>query len=499
MNKRIKRVAALALGTVLLAGSSMVVSAREDNFTYNYDWWGDVQDSPDFYTVADVYTSVDFGLDLNMRAPEGLCAVGNLVYICDTGNNRIIELERTSVKEFQLNRIIDSFKGDVEVNTFSGPTDIAVSEEGNFYIADKGNSRIVMLDQDLNYVMAFVKPDDASLDEKLVFQPAKIDIDTAGRVYCVADGINKGLIKYENTGEFSQYVGANKVSFDWADYIWKKLATQEQRLLMSSFVPTEYDNLYIDYEGFIYVCSMDLDETKLKSGEVNAVRKLNLMGNDILVKNGEWDVYGDLYMGDGGGYEGPSDFIDVTTMDNDVYVCLDNNRGRCFGYNDQGEMMFAFGGNGNMDGYLRRPAAIDHMDYDLLVLDSLDCSLTLYIPTDFGSLVYQAMNQFDAGDYDASGETWQQVMNMNGNYDQAYIGIGRALLRQDRYREAMDYFELKYDAENYSKAYQQYRKEWVEDHIVVIIIVLLAVFLIPMSIGKVKAIKREIDVADIFR
>ncbi len=63
----------------------------------------------------------------------------------------------------------------------------------------------------------------------------------------------------------------------------------------------------------------------------------------------------------------------------------------------------------------------------------------------------------------------------------------------------MDYFELKYDEDNYSRAYKQYRKEWVEEHIVVIVIVILAVFLIPMSIGKVKRIKHEIDIADIFR
>ena len=35
----------------------------------------------------------------------------------------------------------------------------------------------------------------------------------------------------------------------------------------------------------------------------------------------------------------------------------------------------------------------------------------------------------------------------------------------------MDYFELKYDEDNYSKAYKQYRKQWVEDNIVVIVIV----------------------------
>ena len=89
-------------------------------------------------------------------------------------------------------------------------------------------------------------------------------------------------------------------------------------------------------------------------------------------------------------------------------------------------------------------------------------------------------------------------MKQNGNYDLAYIGIGRALLRQKQYKEAMRYFELKYDDDNYSKAYKQYRKIWVEDHIVWIVVILLALFLIPMSIGKVKKIRHEIDTADIF-
>ena len=151
-----------------------------------------------------------------------------------------------------------------------------------------------------------------------------------------------------------------------------------------------------------------------------------------------------------------------------------------------------------MDGYFRRPAAIDHMGYDLLVLDSLDCAVTLFTPTEFGSLVYDAIDQFDDGKYEESGNTWRQVMNMDGNYDLAYIGIGRSLLRQEEYHEAMDYFELKYDADNWSKAYKQYRKEWVEEHIVIIIIVLLAVVLIPLGIGKFKALKHEIDTADIF-
>ena len=152
-----------------------------------------------------------------------------------------------------------------------------------------------------------------------------------------------------------------------------------------------------------------------------------------------------------------------------------------------------------MDGYFRYPVALEHMGQDLLVLDSQDCAITLFTPTEFGRLVYQAIDQFDDGEYAASGETWQKVMDLNGNYDLAYIGIGRSLLRQERYHEAMEYFELKYDDENYSKAYKQYRKEWVEEHIVVIFIVVFAVLIVPLAIGKVKKIKHEIDTADIFR
>lgn len=502
MKRIMKTIGALALGAVVLTLPAMEVSASttvERSYTYNYDYWGDVQDSADFYTVARVFTASDLGLDQNFNSPQGMYVQGDMVYICDTGNNRIIQMQRVDTVKFEVVRIINSIKGNVEVKELSGPTDIAISEENNIFIVDRGNGRILKLDQDLNYLLQFDLPVDSTVSADMNFQPSKIVVDTAERVYCIATGINQGLCKYEADGVFSGFVGATKVTFDWVDYIWKRLATQEQRVRMESFVPTAYDNIYIDHEGFIYACAGGQDENDLDSGAADAIRKLNLMGDDILVRNGEYNPIGDLYFGEGGGFEGPSYFTDVTVLDNDIYVCLDRNRGRLFGYDDQGKMVFALGGNGNMDGYFNRPAAIEHMDHDLLVLDNRDCSLTLFIPTEFGSLVYTAMEQFDDGDYEASGENWLKAMEMNGNYDLAYIGIGRSLLRQERYREAMDYFELKYDDENYSKAYKQYRKEWVEDHIVIIVIVLLLLFLIPLSIGRIKEIKHEIDIADIFR
>ena len=127
-------------------------------------------------------------------------------------DNRIIEAKRTALENIEVVRIIDSFKGDVDVTTFNNPTDVAISEEGNFFIADQGNARVLKLDKDFNYLMQFDKPVDNTLDPAMVFAPNKIVIDPAERVYWIASGINKGLIKYENDGTFSGFVGATEVS-----------------------------------------------------------------------------------------------------------------------------------------------------------------------------------------------------------------------------------------------------------------------------------------------
>ena len=509
MIKQITRIGAFALATATLVAAVTVlvptapVQAADRSYTYNYDYWGDVQDSPDLYSVCKVFTSSDLKLEKKLLNPQGLYVHDRSVFICDTGNNRIIELERTARESLEVKRIIDSVSG-VEPATLAGPTDIAISEEGNVFIADKGNARILKCDSDLNYISEYLKPNDATLDQSIPFAPNKLVVDSAERVYCIATGINKGLIKYEEDGSFSGFVGATPASYDFKQYIWKKFATQEQLAKMEAFVPTEYDNIFMDRRGFIYACTGSVSEEDLKAGKADAVRQLNLLGDDILVRNGvyydgKFPVYGDLYMGDGGGYKGPSYFSDVTCFENDVFVCLDKNRGRLFSYDDQGKLVFCCGGNGNMDGYFRMPVAMDHMDYDLLVLDQLDCAITLFTQTDFGAQVFEAMDLFDQGKYNESQHVWEEVIRTDGNYDLAYIGIGRAYLRQKDYKKAMEYFELKYDADNYAKAYRQYRKIWVEEHIVAIVVVIVLLLVIPLVIGRYRYLKYKFETSDAFK
>lgn len=498
MKRRMKSliaVVAMACFTML----SSVTAFAEECYTYNYDYWADAQYSPDAYSVVGVYTSVELGLDKKFNSPTGMFVSGNKIYVCDTGNNRIVEIQRNSLESFEVVRIIEEFQGSVDVNTLSGPTDICVDSKGYLYISDKGNSRILKLDQDLNYVMEFAKPSDATFDQSLSFLPDKIVVDSIGRVFCIADNVNKGLIKYDEEGVFTGFTGASEVTYDWTDYIWKKLSTQAQKSALESFVPTEYDNVFMDSDEFIYACTTNVSSAGLDAGTAKPIRRLNMMGKDILIQNGNYFVIGDIYWGEGGGYSGPSLITDVTALDNGIYFGLDKVRGRLFGYDTQGNLLYAFGGNGNVDGYFKQPIAVDHMDNDLLVLDSQDSSFTVFTPTEYGTLIYKAINEYDKGDYAASGETWSQVMKQNGNYDLAYIGIGRALMREGHYKEAMKYFKLKWDTDNYSKAFRQYRKEWVEDNIVFIFGGVLLLFVLPMVIGKIRKVKYQIDTADIFK
>ena len=233
MKQRVKRALALLAGICMVSGACMEVKADdgvEKGYTYNYDYWYDTQYSPDAYMVAGVYTSVE------------------------------------------------EFKGDTDIRTFSTPTDICVTQDGYYFICDKGNHRILKLDSEWNYVMEFLKPDDSTLDQGTDFLPDKLEVDDVGRVYCIADNVNKGMIKYESDGTFSGFYGASEVKYDWTDYVWKKLATKAQRSAMESFVPTEYDNLYRDSEGFIFACTTNVKGADLDSGKDKPIRRLNMLG-----------------------------------------------------------------------------------------------------------------------------------------------------------------------------------------------------------------------------
>lgn len=472
---------------VLLLFPSIIVKAENANYTYTYDYWAEERESPDAYTAETFITGLDIGIG-NFKSPQGMYVRGNLIYICDTGNNRIVILQRNGDTITFKEEIVE-FKGNTEITTFSEPNDIFVSDSGEIYICDTKNQRILHLDKNRNLVKEIIKPQDENIDTTAEFYPTKLVVDTAGRIFALVKNYNKGFLKFEQDGKFTGYIGANEVKFNALDYAWKMLATKEQRGQMAQFVPTEYNNLAVDNEGFIYATTSVFEEYQLLSDTAKPIRKLNTMGTDILIKNGNFPPIGDIDWGNAGGISGPSRLVDVTATDDDTYYAVDRTRGRIFGYDTQGNLLYAFGGLGSKIGYFQDPIAIDHMEKDLLVLDSKSGGITVFTLTEYGELINKAIEEYKQGHYEVSGDYWKQVLMYNGNYDLAYIGIGRSLMRQEQYKEAMEYFKLKWDDKNYSKAFKLYRKQWIEDNIVWLFIGGIGLFGIVSTRKVVKKLK----------
>ena len=493
--KHFLRLMALCLAAMMLLPLGAALAASDgysNSYTYNYDYWGELRESPDAYRVDQVIYSGSLGLETAMRKPQSLFVIGEDLYVCDTGNNRVLHVHREG-DSFALVRIIDTVHG-AEPSGFSNPGDVAVDASGNIYVADTGNNRVVMMDKDQNFVRAYVKPTDNTFDQNLGFLPNRIVVDTSGRVFVLATNVNKGLIKFEADGTFTGFIGANQVSYNLWDYIWKSFfTTKEQRAQQASFVPTEYENIYIDGDGFIYATNTVFSEYDLLYDVAKPIRRLNSIGNDILIKNDRYPPIGDLdWVPESLDY-GPTKFKDITVLENDIYIAVDRTRGRLFGYDPQGIMLWAFGNKGNSAGCFLSAVSVEHMGTDLFVLDENENSITVFTPTEYGSLIYKASDEYLRGDYEGSADTWREVLKLNANYNLAFIGIGRSLLRQEQYKEAMDYFKMAHDRENYGRAYRYYRKEVVERNIIWIVVVIACLLIVPPIIQFVKKSKAEVE------
>lgn len=485
----LKKITAALLGAALVMAicpARMAKAGQINTYTYNYDYWGIEYESPDAYSAYSFCDGSSLGTK-NMKLPQSLFVRDNSLYVVDTGNSRILEL-LVQEDSMELVREITAVTGDVEVKELSSPNDVYVAENGDLYIADTGNLRVLHVTKDLEFVKEITKPDDATVDDTINFEPMKLSVDRAGRLVILVKNVNKGFMRFESDGTYIGFMGANKVVFSLADYIKKLFSTRAQRAQMENFVPTEYSNLYIDTNSFVYCCTTTFDEG---NADAAPIRKLNSYGDDILIRNGEEMPMGDWDWDDAAGMNGPSRITDITAMPDETYYALDRLRGRIFGYDEQGHLLYAFGGVGGKVGYFVLPSAIEHMGTDLFVLDATTGGITRFKRTEFGDMIHNALSEYRAGHYDQSSAYWEQVLQRNGNYELAYIGIGRSLLRQEKYQEAMKYFEVKRDSMNYSRAWKYYRKEWVEKNMGYVIIVLLALAAILPIVKFIKKVRWE--------
>ena len=134
--KKFQRISAFVLA-VILTVLSVPFPAMADQLpydTYNYDYWDNVVFTPAAYVPDGAISGV--GLQVGaFSGPQDICVAPNGdLYIADTGNNRIIVVDDRGEKVL---KIIDTFDNQGAEDTFNAPTGVCVSENGQLYIADR--------------------------------------------------------------------------------------------------------------------------------------------------------------------------------------------------------------------------------------------------------------------------------------------------------------------------------------------------------------------------
>ena len=482
-SKKKIRVVLLSLWCLMSVGfGGGLVQAESSAPSYNYSYWGDSVAAPSAYEATSLVTGSSSGAG-EFKNPQDLHVTSdNQVYVLDTGNNRIVVLDQN----YKSIKSLDSFLMKGESVTFNNPQGIYVTDQKHVYVADTGNKRVVHLDQNFNLVNIIESPKSDLLQENFEFQPVRVVVDKAQRIYVMSAGVFDGFMEFSADGVFEAFMGANRVNVDPVEYFWKSISTKAQREQMVMYTPTEFTNLDIDNDGFLYATNGD--------DYGDPIKKLNAQGTDILRREGYYKPSGDIIYR---AAVGAPRLVDIEVRDSEIYSVIDAKRGRIFTYNGDGHLMYIFGGLGNRLGEFNTPLAIESMGDDILVLDQALGEVTVFQTTDYGRTLNDAVRSYFKGDEQQAYHLFTKVANMNANLEYAYDGIGKAYLRQGDYKEAVQYFKRSMDRANYSKAFLLYRKEVLRGYFSTIMTVLIILVIgLPLlkKYRKMKARKKVVSI-----
>ena len=517
MNK-IAKILVLSIAFVLLFGA-ISSSAYVAYDTYTYSISGKQMLSPAAYSTNTAITSTDMGLGNAplVNAADMVTDKDGNVYISDSGDKdhpgRIVVLN----KYYHVTHTIDTYYDDagkpVKFNTPKGIFVANDNEENYLYVCDTNNKAVVVYDKEYNHVRTITAPNSPLLSSSSFF-PSAIAVDIYGRIFIVSEGVFEGIIVLSSDGEFTGYIGAQKTSYTIIDIIWRKFQTKEQLANQNKNISVSYNNLTVDENGFVYATSDKVDEEqqlkaiKSKAADYSPVKKLNATGHEIMKRNGFFDPGGEV---DVFYPEEVSKISDVALGPEGMWTILDYKRSRLFTYDQQGNLIFAFGDGGDIGkggehlGNGEKIQAITYQTVDedettyFLVLDRTNdknaankYKLMVYYPTEYCETIISALRNQNEHDYDSSIRYWQDVLTKNNNFDLAYIGIGKALFSQGKYKEAYEVLQNAYETTYASKAFAEIRKDAIGKWILLIVVAAIAlVVLLVKFLGYAKRKNKE--------
>lgn len=449
--KTIKKIALCLMVMLSVAGSSFSVQAWDSPYkTFTFDGYGYITMTQTAYLPYETITRFD---DESLSAPSDLCITDDgLIYVADTGNSRIVvgDIEGNLVK------II----GQGELKT---PRGVYVTDDGHVYVADRDMEAVLEFDENGKLLNTYGKPTSPLYGDALSFMPVKVAVNDAGILYVICESNTNGIVEISPTdgGTFLGYFGTNNTSPSLQTILYRAILTDEQRAKMVSNIPSTPDNLCIDEKGLIY--------TVTRGEEYETVKRLNIAGRNVM----DPDTYDDI----------PA----AVAAGNHDNVFMVSQQGFVYEFNSEGEIFYVFGGAD--DGSQRvglctlvSAIGVDRQDR-LYILDSDKCQIQIFQPTEFTDLLHNSLNLYSTGRYTESKEPLEEVLKMNSMFDYANMAMGRAYFQEENYDMARKYARLAKDYDGYSDATWEIRNLWLKKYIVPVIWVLAALYLLKKIIG----------------
>ncbi|MCR4902086.1 MAG: hypothetical protein K6A23_04445 [Butyrivibrio sp.] len=431
----------------IVAGIGAINSYAETPYkTYTVDGYGSVQETQTAYLAYETITK--FG-DKFLSSPSDICVTDDgEIYVADTGNARIVvgDLEGNEIKT-------------IGEGTLVTPKGVFVTEDKHIYVADRDAQAVFEFDPDGGLLNTYTKPDSPLYGDDLTFLPIKLVVNDAGIMYVICESNTNGIVEISPAegGTFLGYFGTNFASTSFQTILYRAILTDEQRAKMVSNIPATPDNLGIDAKGLIY--------TVTRGDDAQALKRLNIAGTNLIDS-----------------IERGPDIPSAVAAGNHDNVYVADQQGYIYEYNNEGELIYVFGGldDGTQRVGLSTLVTAINVDTEdrIYILDSDKCQIQVYEPTEFTQLLHEALYLYSKGRYTESKAPLEEVLKMNSMFDYANKAMGRAYFQEENYEMALKYAKLAKDYEGYSDAYWEVRNQWLKKNIVTAILFIVALWIL---------------------
>lgn len=427
-----------------------VVNAQVPYKTYTYDGYYEPIETQSAYTPYSAITKIG---DTTLLAPKDMVITKDgEIYIADTGNKRILvcDLHGNYIREFGQEVLIN-------------PMGIYVTEDKKVYVADRDAKSVFVFDNNGTVINTYTRPNHPLYGDDMDFNPIKIVVNKAGNMFIICEANTNGIVQISPTGggTFLGYFGTNAADSSFTQIALRLFLTDAQRAKLASNLPPTPDNLAIDEQGLIY--------TVTRGEDIDTLKRLNIAGRNVM----EPDIF--------------TEYPAAVTAGNYDNVLMVSKEGYVHELSKEGDLLFIFGGKD--DGRQRiglcktvEAIGVDSSD-KVYLLDSDMNQIHIFQPTHFTDLLHKALNLYAKGRYTESKEPLSEILQMNNMYGYANKAMALAYLQEENYSMAMKYARLSSSKSTYSDAFWEVRNIWLRDNLIPAVGGLVA-FLILVHILK---------------